>query len=104
MPARPSRLRRLARLSEEFVVALRDAGAARVVGERTYGAGCGYTNGGIGFTLPHSGLEVAMPDCARIRNGGENEVSGVTPDMTVAGNVDLAGVVRALRGASRTPR
>lgn len=90
--------------SEDFVVALHDAGAARVVGERTYGAGCGYTNGGIGFRLPHSGLEVAMPDCARIRRNGENEVSGVMPDMTVAGTVDLVGLVRAIRDASRTPR
>jgi hypothetical protein len=89
--------------SEEFVVALRDAGAARVVGERTYGAGCGYTNGGIGFTLPHSGLKVKMPDCARIRFDGTNEVSGVTPDMTVAAGVDLAGLVSAIRGALRTP-
>ncbi|MEI2720781.1 MAG: S41 family peptidase [Gemmatimonadales bacterium] len=89
--------------SEDFVVALRDADAARVVGERTYGAGCGYTNGGIGFTLPHSGLEVAMPDCARIRRNGENEVSGVQPDMTLAGNIEVTGVVQAIRSALRTP-
>ena len=69
--------------SEDFVVTLMDNGAATIVGERTWGAGCGYTNGGMGFRLPHSGLEVRMPDCARIRRTGQNEVAGVEPDVHV---------------------
>ena len=60
---------------------LRDADAAVVVGSRTYGAGCGMTNGGIPLTLPHSGLEVRMPDCARLRVDGTNEVAGIAPDV-----------------------
>lgn len=73
--------RRTASASEDFVVSLADHGAATTVGERTHGAGCGYTNGGIGFRLPHSGLVVRMPDCARIRANGENEVTGIAPDV-----------------------
>lgn len=73
--------RRSASASEDFVVTLADQDAAVIVGERTYGAGCGMTNGGIGFTLPHSGLSVRMPDCARIRRNGENEVAGVAPHV-----------------------
>lgn len=80
--------------SEDFVVALKDHGAARVIGEKTYGAGCGYTNGGIGFLLPNSQLRVAMPDCARIRKNGQNEVSGV--DVDVAVKLEADSVVRAL--------
>jgi hypothetical protein len=67
--------------SEGFASQLRDAGAARLVGARTFGAGCGYMNGGIPLRLPHSGLEVRMPDCARLRTDGTNEVAGLVPDV-----------------------
>ena len=69
--------------SEGFASQLRDAGAAVIVGEQTFGAGCGYTNGGLPIRLEHSGLEVRMPDCARMRLDGTNEVAGVTPDEQV---------------------
>jgi hypothetical protein len=67
--------------SEQFVAMLRDAGAATVVGARTLGAGCGMTNGGIPLTLPNSGLVVRMPDCARLRRDGANEVAGIAADV-----------------------
>lgn len=67
--------------SEGFASQLRDAGAAVIVGEHTYGAGCGYTNGGLPLRLPESGLEVVMPDCARFRANGVNEVEGIMPDV-----------------------
>lgn len=73
--------RRTASASEQFMALLRDNDAARVVGERTLGAGCGFTNGGLPVTLPHSGLLVRMPDCARFRRTGENEVAGMAPDL-----------------------
>lgn len=85
--------------SEDFVVTLKDHGAALVIGERTYGAGCGYTDGGIGYRLPHSGLTVAMPDCARIRRDGANEVSGIEVDVKVA--IDAEAVLRQAAGPSR---
>ena len=81
------------------------SGAAKVVGERTYGAGCGYTNGGLPVRLAHSGLEAVMPDCARMRADGTNEVTGVDPDVavgweesdnaTVIAEKAVAGIARA---------
>jgi len=74
--------------SEEFVALLKDEGNATVIGQKTYGAGCGFTNGGIGFTLAGSGMRVTMPDCARIRHNGRNEVSGIEVDATLPIDAD----------------
>jgi len=71
---------RTASASEAFAATLRDGDAARLVGERTLGAGCGYTNGGIPLRLAHSGLEVKAPDCSRLRRDGTNEIDGLVPD------------------------
>ena len=91
--------RRTASASEQFAALLRDAGAAVVVGAHTYGAGCGMTNGGIPLTLPHSGLEVRMPDCARLRTDGTNEVAGITPDVNAGWSDDDDVVARAAKAA-----
>lgn len=80
--------------TEAFVAMLRDNGAATVIGERTYGAGCGFLDGGLPLVLPNSGLEVWMPDCARFRIDGTNEIEGIEPDIPVAWS-DLGGSERA---------
>ncbi|MCI0390615.1 MAG: S41 family peptidase [Acidobacteria bacterium] len=67
--------------AEYFAAILRDNGSATIVGEKTLGSGCGYTNGGLRLALPNSGLHVQMPDCVRYRQDGGNEVEGVTPDL-----------------------
>jgi hypothetical protein len=71
-----------------------DADAARVTGTRTMGVGCGFTNGGIEFRLPRTGLEVWLPDCARFRRDGTNERAGIVPDLAAwssdDGNADRA--------------
>ena len=82
--------------AEQFAAMLADAGAARIAGERTMGVGCGFTNGGIEFRLPRSGLEVRLPDCARFRKDGTNERAGVTPDHT-----KLDDALRAMRAGRR---
>ena len=64
--------------TEAFVAMLKDNGAATVIGERTYGAGCGYLDGGLPLELPNSGHVVWMPDCARYRIDGTNEIEGMT--------------------------
>ncbi len=69
--------------AEYFAAMLRDNGAVTVVGEKTFGSGCGYTSGGLKLSLPNSGLRVLMPDCVRYRKDGSNEVEGVTPDLNV---------------------
>jgi hypothetical protein len=87
--------------SELFAAVLQDNGVARVIGTRTFGAGCGYTNGGIDVTLKHSGLKIRMPDCARIRANGANEYEGIIPDLPVDwGDSDAsrgAALVQALQ-------
>lgn len=96
---------RTASASEEFAALLKDEGGATVVGRRTYGAGCGYTNGGIGFTLPHAQMRVRMPDCARIRRNGRNEVSGIEVDVPASIDADavVAAVTQVLRRKAPAP-
>lgn len=91
--------RRTASAAEGFASLLRDNDAATIIGERTYGAGCGYTNGGIRHTLRHTGLEVRLPDCVRSRADGTNEVEGVTPDVAVPWQEGDDGAARARRVA-----
>jgi len=69
--------------AEYSAVLLQDNHAATIIGELTGGAGCGYTNGGIPTKLKNSGAYVKMPDCARFRAGGSNEVNGITLDILV---------------------
>jgi hypothetical protein len=80
--------------TEAFVAMLKDNGAATVIGERTYGAGCGYTNGGLPIELPNSRLVVWMPDCARYRIDGTNEIEGIEPDVALPWS-ELGGAERA---------
>jgi Peptidase family S41 len=67
--------------AEYFAAMLQDNKAARLVGQLTVGAGCGFTNGGIPTVLKHSGARVRLPDCMRLRADGTDEVSGITPDI-----------------------
>lgn len=69
--------------AEYFAAMLRDNRAATVVGEPTFGAGCGYTNRGIPAVLRRSGARVKIPDCVRVRADGSNEVAGITPDVLI---------------------
>ena len=98
---------RTASAAELFTAMMQDNRAATIVGVPTYGSGCGHTNGGIRATLKNSGARVSLPDCARFRADGTNEVVGVTPDVLVPwGPRDSAyqravKAVNAIRTASR---
>jgi C-terminal processing protease CtpA/Prc len=87
---------------------LRDNGAATVIGERTNGAGCGYTDGGLPIELPNSGLVVWMPDCARYRIDGRNEIEGIDPDVALAWSeldaAERAAAVAQLPSANASAR
>ncbi|HEY0013704.1 MAG TPA: S41 family peptidase [Allosphingosinicella sp.] len=67
--------------AEQFAALLQDNRAALLVGARTGGSGCGHTWGGTPTRLPNSGATLTLPDCARLRADGSNEVSGVIPDL-----------------------
>jgi hypothetical protein len=87
--------------SEYFAALLQDNTAAKIIGERTWGLGCGYTYGGIKWVLPNSRLRVLIPDCVRYRKDGSNEYEGVRPDAAIWAKDDnkatrLAKLLRAL--------
>jgi len=67
--------------AEQFAAVLQDNRAAVIVGARTGGAGCGLTNGGAPTVLNNSGATLELPDCARFRKDGSNEVAGIIPDV-----------------------
>lgn len=54
-----------------------------VLGAPTFGAGCGYADGGIATVLARSQGRVRMPDCVRYRSNGTNGVEGIEPDVPV---------------------
>lgn len=66
----------------EFAAVLQDNRAAVVLGSPALG-GCGYTDGGAPTQLTHSGAILELPDCARFRRDGSNEVAGIDPDVLV---------------------
>ncbi|HEX4506768.1 MAG TPA: S41 family peptidase [Alphaproteobacteria bacterium] len=67
----------------EFTAVLQDNRAAIVIGEPT-GGGCGHTDGGTPTVLSHSKATFNVPDCARMRADGSNEVMGIRPDVLVS--------------------
>ena len=75
--------RRSASASEEFVTWLRGSGRATIVGERTFGAGCGYIDGGHAFAFKAAPMHVMMPNCSRYTADGINEIEGLSPDVAV---------------------
>ncbi|RZJ16855.1 MAG: hypothetical protein EON91_11550 [Brevundimonas sp.] len=69
--------------AEEFAAVLQDNTAAVIVGSPTRGAGCGHARGEIETVLTHSGARLRLPNCARLRADGTNEVGGIAPEVLV---------------------
>ncbi len=69
--------------SEGFAGELQDNHAALIMGEHTYGAGCGHTDGGTPTTLKNTGAVLLVPDCVGLRADGSNAIRGVVPDLLV---------------------
>ncbi|HEX8262118.1 MAG TPA: S41 family peptidase [Allosphingosinicella sp.] len=65
--------------SEDFVAWMKDNRAATLIGARTFGAGCGYVDGGTRTRLRAIPRDVRMPNCARFLKDGTNEIEGVAP-------------------------
>ena len=72
--------------TEQFSSLLQLNNVAKIIGEKSYGAGCGYNNGGIEIKLHHIELSVKMPDCVRLRKDGKNEIFGIIPDIELHWN------------------
>lgn len=72
---------RTASAAEELPALLQDNRAALIVGSRTAGVGCGHSWGGAPVRLANSGATLHLPDCARFRADGSNEVRGIVPDL-----------------------
>lgn len=68
--------------AEQFAALLQDNDAAIVMGTRTGGAGCGHLDENDPITLANSGAKLELPNCARFRRDGSNEVGGVIPDIS----------------------
>jgi len=81
--------------AELFAATLKDSGRATLIGSRTYGSGCGYTDGGIPITLKRSGVQLKVPDCVRLRADGSNEVAGIAPDVAIGWQRGDAAAARA---------
>ena len=69
--------------TELLAAMLQDARRATVVGAPTFGAGCGFTRPPEPVPLPHLGLVLGIPDCARLRPDKTNEIDGIVPDILV---------------------
>jgi hypothetical protein len=90
--------------SEQLVNRLKMAGRGVLLGQRTLGAGCGYTNGGLDVVLARSRLRVRIPDCVRYLGSGDNEVAGIAPDVPLAAPASAPGFLdEALAAIARTP-
>lgn len=75
--------RRTASAAEEFISWLRDNGRAVMGGERTFGAGCGYIDGGAAFQFTAVPMHLMIPNCSRFTRDGINEIEGQAPDLTI---------------------
>jgi C-terminal processing protease CtpA/Prc len=67
--------------AEMFVAVLKNNGAARTIGQRTGGDGCGFMGTPPPVELPHSRMRFRLPNCVRIRADGTDEVAGVNADI-----------------------
>ncbi len=97
---------RTASAAENLASFIQISQSATVIGGQTFGAGCGYVDGGTKYFLPNSKLQLRMPDCVRFRADGVNEVEGIKPDVQLwETNTDpatrLAKTLEYLAGRSR---
>jgi hypothetical protein len=69
--------------SEALVVWLQQNKIAKVIGERTAGAGCGYISGPTRSRFRAAQVDVLMPNCARFLDDGTNEIEGLAPDIEI---------------------
>ena len=70
--------------AEEFITWLRENKRAKMGGEKTFGAGCGYMDGGNTFAFQAANIHLMMPNCSRFTRDGTNEIEGQAPDVAIS--------------------
>jgi hypothetical protein len=75
--------RNTASAAEYFTALLKDNGVAMILGEKSYGAGGGFVDGGVDYVLPNTKFTLKMPNCTRLRKDGSNEFYGIESDFHV---------------------
>ena len=75
--------RNTASAAEELVTWLKDNDRAVIAGERTFGAGCGYVDGGSAIALKAAPLHIMVPNCSRYTREGVNEIEGIAPNVAI---------------------
>ncbi len=92
--------RRTASAAEEFITWLKDNDRAVIAGERTFGAGCGYVDGGHAIALKAADLHLMVPNCSRYTGEGINEIEGIAPhdtvDWSATKGADMAALLESL--------
>lgn len=89
--------------AEQFTALLRDNDAAIVMGARTGGAGCGHLYGNDPVILSNSKARLELPNCARFRKDGSNEVNGIVPDVPTGVRWNDGSAFAARLTADRLP-
>jgi hypothetical protein len=93
----------VASAASEFSAVLQDNRAAIIMGEPSDG-GCGHTNGGTPTVLKNSGAVFSVPDCARFRADGTNEMRGIEPDVLTGFLPKEGAHLRAARFVAALPK
>lgn len=83
--------------AEMFAAVLQNNAAAKTIGTRTGGDGCGFMTDPAPLVLPHSRLRFRVPNCVRMRADGTDEVAGVKPDIPVLPTEGESARARAKR-------
>jgi C-terminal processing protease CtpA/Prc len=87
----------------QFAAVLQDNKAAVLLGTPGRG-GCGHTDGGTPTPLTHTGGSLDVPDCARFRLDGSNEMMGIDPDVLIGFRPTDGQRRKALRVAGMLPQ
>jgi hypothetical protein len=87
--------------AEDFAYWLSGTGVATLVGERTFGAGCGYMDGGWAYQFKAIDGHVMMPNCSRYTAEGVNQIEGLEPDLAFDWNASPAELAAVLDRIAR---
>jgi C-terminal processing protease CtpA/Prc len=92
--------KRTASAAEDFAYWLAGSGVARLVGQRTFGAGCGYVDGGWAYQFTAFDAHAMMPNCSRYTREGINQIEGLEPDVSYDWSAGPGGLSAVLEAAS----